>query len=157
MALLEATALHAAALAHLHALAFPAGEQWGPDAMALQLGAPGAFGWIDPRGGMILARTAADQAEVLTLAVDPAARRCGVGRSLVRQAMASAGGRGAAAMFLEVGTENGAARALYAALGFQEVGRRRLYYRGREDALILRAVIACESRAGSTRPSTAPD
>jgi ribosomal-protein-alanine N-acetyltransferase len=41
-------------------------------------------------------------------------------------------------MFLEVSERNAAARALYAAAGFAEVGRRRRYYADGADALVLR-------------------
>ncbi len=109
--------------------------------MALQLGLPGAFGFVDGRGGFVLARVAADEAEVLTLAVMPEARRAGLGRALMVAAMEAAVVRGAAAMLLEVAEGNGAARGLYAALGFSVVGRRRRYY-GAEDALVLRASLS---------------
>jgi ribosomal-protein-alanine N-acetyltransferase len=51
--------------------------------------------------------------------------------------MAGAAARGAAAMFLEVSDRNAAARALYAASGFAEVGRRRRYYADGANALVL--------------------
>ena len=143
-----ATAAYAAATAAIHAASFPAGEQWGPDAIALQLGLPGAFGFVAPAGGFILARVAADESEILTLAVDPAVRRAGLGRALLDRAMSEAAGRGAAMMYLEVSELNAAARALYAACGFVEIGRRKRYYGGRTDALVLRASILCGSRAG---------
>jgi len=143
-----ASEAHAIALAHIHALAFPAGERWGADAFALQLGLPGAFGWIDPSGGMVLARVAADEAEILTLAVIPARRRHGIGRALLRRAIAAAAQRGAASMFLEVAADNAAALGLYRGLGFRDVGRRARYYPGGGDALVLRAAIPCESTAG---------
>ena len=137
-----ATPAYAAALAAIHEMAFPEGERWGPDAIELQLGLPGGFGFVCARGGFILARSVADEAEVLTLAVDPAVQRRGVGRALVMQAMGAAGSRGAAAMFLEVAETNHAARALYARCGFGDVGRRRGYYAGGVDALVLRATIS---------------
>ena len=133
-----ATPGHAAAMAMLHGRAFAARERWGADAIGLQLALPGAFGWIAPAGGMILARVAADEAEVLTLAVDPAARRHGLGRALLEQALATARQRGASAIFLEVASGNGPGRALYAAAGFATVGCRRGYYPGGGDALVLR-------------------
>ena len=136
-----ATIAHADALSHLHAQAFPHGERWGAAAMGLQLSLPGAFGWISARGGMVLARVAADEAEILTLAVDSAARRQGLGRALMGRAMHTAAGRGAASMVLEVAEGNAGARALYAGLGFAEVGRRRGYYAGGMDALIMRAPV----------------
>jgi [ribosomal protein S18]-alanine N-acetyltransferase len=134
---------HAEALAFLHARAFPTGERWNAATMALQLGQPGAFGWISAQGGMILARATADEAEVLTLAVDPERRRRGLGRRLIEHAIATAGDRGARCMFLEVGEGNAPARALYGAAGFTEVGRRRRYYRDGSDALLLRRAILC--------------
>ena len=137
-----ATPAYAPALAEIHAAAFPAGERWGSDAIALQLGLHGAFGLVSPRGGFILARCVADEAEVLTLAVDPAARRHGIGRFLLTRAMRTAGTRGAVSMFLEVAEPNAAARALYATCGFSEVGRRARYYAGDVDALVLRATIS---------------
>jgi len=72
-----ATVAHATALAAIHAVGFPPREAWGEDAIGLQLALPGAFGLIDDRGGMLLGRVAADEAEVLTLAVAPAVRRNG--------------------------------------------------------------------------------
>ena len=133
-----ATPHHAAVLAEIHAAAFPPREQWGADAMALQLGLPGAFGLVDARGGMVLARVAADEAEILTIAVLPEARRQGLGRALLEAAAAGAASRGAAALFLEVSAGNAAARALYAGCGFVPVGQRRRYYADGADALVMR-------------------
>jgi [ribosomal protein S18]-alanine N-acetyltransferase len=134
----------ASLLAALHATAFPPAESWGADAIALILGLPGAFARcaVAPGGeapqGFVLARVAADEAEILTLAVPPAVRRCGVGAALLRAAAAGAAARGATALFLEVSAANAPARALYAAAGFAEVGRRRRYYADGADALVLR-------------------
>ena len=125
-------------MALVHGFAFAARERWGVDAIGLQLGLPGAFGWIAPAGGMILARVAADEAEVLTLAVDPAVRRRGLARALLGQALATARQRGADAMFLEVASGNGPGRSLYAAAGFVTIGCRRGYYPDGSDALVLR-------------------
>ena len=135
--LVMATVAHAAAMALLHGRAFPPGACWGADAIGLQLALPGVFGWIAPAGGMILARVAADEAEVLTLAVDPTVQRYGLGRLLLEQAMATAGQRGAKAAFLEVASGNAPARALYEAASFVMVGRRNGYYAGGGDALVL--------------------
>ncbi len=107
--------------------------------MALHLGCPGAFGLMDTRGGMILARVAADEAEVVTLAVHPDAGRRGIGAGLLRAAMDQARTMGARMMFLEVDVENTVARRLYGRSGFTEVGRRPHYYASGTDALVLRA------------------
>ncbi|MDO9503152.1 GNAT family N-acetyltransferase, partial [Falsiroseomonas sp.] len=103
------------AAATLHAASFPPAEAWGPDAIALMLEMPGAFGVLRPGAGFVLARVAADEAEILTLAVVPGARRAGLGSALLAEAMAGARARGAAALFLEVSDRNQAARGLYAA------------------------------------------
>ncbi|MBM4194510.1 MAG: ribosomal-protein-alanine N-acetyltransferase [Gemmatimonadetes bacterium] len=90
--------------------------------------------------GYVVVRVAADEAEIANLAVAASARRTGIGATLLDAALASARARRCAAVFLEVRESNRAARMLYAARGFREVGRRTGYYRHPdEDALILRA------------------
>jgi ribosomal-protein-alanine N-acetyltransferase len=135
----QAAPAHAPALAAIHAAAFPPREDWGVDAIALQLALPGTFGLIDDRGGMLLGRVVADEAEVLTLAVTPSVRRQGVATGLLRAAMAQVNVGGGNAIFLEVATGNAAALTLYRREGFIEVGRRRRYYADASDALVLRA------------------
>ncbi|MCK8783249.1 GNAT family N-acetyltransferase [Roseomonas sp. NAR14] len=136
-----AGAADAPSLAALHALAFPA-EKWGPDAIALMLELPGTVALQRPGEGFVLLRAAAGEAEILTLAVAPAARRRGCGGALLAAALAAAAALGALAMFLEVAAGNAAARALYAAAGFTQVGLRRRYYADRSDALVLRRDLA---------------
>ena len=132
----------APALAALHAAAFEAAERWDAAAIATLLAMPGAFGLSIPAAGFVLARVAADEAEILTLAVIPPARRQGHAGALLGGAMAGALLRGAGTMFLEVSDRNGAARALYARAGFAEAGRRRRYYADGADALVLRRALA---------------
>ncbi len=138
---LPAAKAEAPALATLHAQAFPPEEAWGPDAMVLMLDMPGAFGLWRPDAGLVLARVVLDEAEILTLAVVPAARRQGLGATLLAAALAEAARRGATAMLLEVAKANQPARALYAAQGFTQVGLRRRYYANGDDALLLRRTI----------------
>ena len=133
---------HAGVMAEIHRTAFPATEAWSRDVMLLQLGMQATFGLVYSRAGMILGRVAADEAEILTLAVDPGQRRRGIGTALLGAAMARATKLGAAFMFLEVAVTNDAARALYAAHGFTEAGLRRHYYTDGTDALILRSTLA---------------
>ena len=134
----EATSAHAAALAAIHAAAFPPHDAWGEDAIALQLALPGAFGLIDERGGMLLGRITVDEAEVLTLAVAPLERRQGIATGLLRATTERVRAHGGTAMFLEVAIGNAPALALYRREGFIEVGRRRHYYGDSSDALVLR-------------------
>ena len=135
--LAEATPAHAEAMATLHASAFPPAERWAAATFATQLALPGVFGVLAGAEGMVLARCAADEAEILTLAVVPAARRAGRGAALLCAAQARAQACGARKMFLEVATGNLAARALYEAAGYTQVGRRPRYYADGTDALVF--------------------
>ncbi|CAH0217823.1 GNAT family N-acetyltransferase [Roseomonas sp. CECT 9278] len=115
---------------------------------------PGHFALLatlagDP-AGFAMGRVAAGEAEVLTLAVHPAARRCGLGVALMRGLMAESAGRGAAELFLEVSAANDAARALYAGLGAIVAGLRRRYYPDGSDALVLRLALSpCGATPGA--------
>jgi ribosomal-protein-alanine N-acetyltransferase len=92
--------------------------------------------------GFVLSRRAADEAEILTIAVATGARRSGLGLALLLAHLAQLAGHGVRALFLEVDEANSAARSLYASLDFKEVGRRNAYYRrpdgSRATALVLR-------------------
>lgn len=128
----------AQALADLHAEAFDA--PWSAQAFADLLGQVGVA-LEGENDGFILIRTVVDEAEILTLAVRPSARRQGLGARLVRAAARHAAASGATRMFLEVAEDNAPARALYGALGFDAAGRRPRYYPRAEgpavDALLL--------------------
>jgi len=129
---------HAKTLAALHAPAFPH-EPWDEGDFATLLAQPGVTALLDPRGGFVLWRIAADEAEILTLAVIP--RRQGIGTALMRAAIEAAGTAGAVAMYLEVAAGNEAALGLYRNLGFNAAGRRNFYYPTGEDALVLRLTL----------------
>ena len=86
--------------------------------------------------GFVGVKRVADEAHVMTLAVPPESRRRGLGRVLVRAALADPALAGVRRVHLEVRPSNAAARALYASLGFRETGLRKNYY-GDEDALLM--------------------
>ena len=89
--------------------------------------------------GYVVAWFAADEGEIANLAVDPAGWGHGTGRALLDAALAEGARRGAVSVYLEVRNSNERARRLYASRGFEEVGRRRGYYRlPQEDAIVLR-------------------
>lgn len=93
-------------------------------------------GTVTGYGGLLVA---GDDAHVMTLAVDPAVRRRGVGARLLLALIDASIDAGARHMTLEVRESNSAARDLYAAFGFEEVGLRPGYYRS-EDAVVMWAV-----------------
>ena len=92
--------------------------------------------------GFVLARHAAGEGEILTIAVARARRRSGIGRGLMDAVLRRLHHERTESVFLEVDEGNAAAIALYRRLGFREVGRRAAYYRSREgsrsDALVMR-------------------
>jgi ribosomal-protein-alanine N-acetyltransferase len=83
----------------------------------------------DQPAGFALSRTVVDEAELLLLAVCPRFRRRGVGTALIHRTFAVAVASGARLLHLEV-REGNLAHQLYNRIGFDEVGRRRDYYRG---------------------------
>lgn len=80
--------------------------------------------------GFVLSRTAAGEAEILSIGVNSRVARQGLGWRLMRAALADIVARDAATVFLEVDETNAAARALYSKLGFQKVAERPAYYAG---------------------------
>jgi ribosomal-protein-alanine N-acetyltransferase len=77
-----------------------------------------------------------DELHITAVAVDPAQRRQGLGRTLVDALLHEARQQGAHHATLEVSSANSAAMALYGACGFRCAGVRRGYYRNGDDALI---------------------
>ena len=107
----------------------------GPDTLCLIASASEESGAMP--AGLLIARKAADEAELLTLGVSPSCRRQGIGRALLKDAVASLRASGAKQLFLEVEHGNDAALALYRCCGATEVGRRKGYYQHGTDAAIF--------------------
>ena len=82
----------------------------------------------DPAAGFVLARHAADEVELLLIAVMPRHRGKGFGKSLLDMFFESARQRSAKHVFLEMRANN-PARALYESCGFEQIGQRKDYYR----------------------------
>jgi len=126
---------HAALLAQLHAQAFD--EAWDADALVNLVNAPGSVCLLAVTGesqneqpcGFVLARKAADEMEILTIAVTPSMRRRGVGKALLDELFGLARSTGASCLFIEYASDNPAAAALYAGAGFRRTGVRKGYYR----------------------------
>lgn len=137
--------------AELHANAFA--RSWSGDELAALLAQDTTFGFVARRvgqghtrpAGFVLARLAAGEAEILTIAVDRRHRRQGVGRLLMDNVLQRLHADRAEWLFLEVDEENASALALYRRLRFEEVGRRPAYYSDangrRTSALVLKRTL----------------
>ena len=78
--------------------------------------------------GFAVSRMAADEAEILSIAIDAEKRGLGLSRNLLLTHLGHLAGRGVRAIFLEVEENNQPARRLYEWAGFGVVGRRERYY-----------------------------
>lgn len=92
---------------------------------------------LDTVLGLIALRRVLDEAEVLTLAVDPRFRRQGIARTLVREGLGAMGEAGVARVFLEVAEDNPGALALYERAGFAPCGARENYYGSGRSAVLM--------------------
>lgn len=129
-----------AELARLHGLAFSTTRAWSADEFATLLAQRGTVIAGDARGFALL-RVTLDEAEVLTIATDPAHRRQGLARAALARAEGLAQDLGAGAVFLEVAEDNAPARALYVQAGYTAVGRRPGYYLPKDAAPIAALVL----------------
>ncbi|MEM7471836.1 MAG: GNAT family N-acetyltransferase [Pseudomonadota bacterium] len=129
-------------MAALHARCFSVPRPWSEaEFSAFEI----SKGIIDLRhnDGFLIGRVVADEAELLTLAVAPEARRKGIGAQLTDGFIAEAAQQGARHLVLEVAAENAGAIALYRSRGFDQTGLRKGYYGGK-DALIMARTLNAE-------------
>ncbi len=86
--------------------------------------------------GYCIFMTAADEGEILRIAVKPDARKKGIGKKLLDRAVKTMASRGASEIFLEVRASNTDAISLYEKYGFTKTGVRKNYYENKEDAIL---------------------
>ena len=88
--------------------------------------------------GILIGRVAADEFEILNLAVGKACRRRGIATQLVSSALEYARTAGARRTYIEVRASNAGGIGFYARMAFRECGRRPNYYHDPiEDAVLL--------------------
>jgi ribosomal-protein-alanine N-acetyltransferase len=120
----------AARLAQLHGAAFHRG--WGEGEFEVMLTERNTLVHRLRRGrrtiGFAVSRMAADEAELLSIAIDAAQRGRGLSRTLLLTHLGHLAGRGVHKVFLEVEENNQPARRLYERAGFEAIGRRERYY-----------------------------
>ncbi|MCB1380263.1 MAG: tRNA (adenosine(37)-N6)-threonylcarbamoyltransferase complex dimerization subunit type 1 TsaB [Alphaproteobacteria bacterium] len=139
---------HAGVLAAVHSECF--NDPWSEEDFARLLATPGTAAVVAREGveplAFVMTRSAADEAEIITIATRPAARRRGVARTLLDHHCEALRRQGIARVFLEVARTNDPALALYAAGGFSEAGLRPRYYATHAgppvDAIIMRRDLA---------------
>ena len=118
-------------------------DPWSEGSVASELENPLSRWLVALEGEQVLgyvgSQTVLDESDMMNLAVDPAFRRRGIARALVCALIEQLRKMGSRCLTLEVRASNESAQALYACLGFVQVGRRKNYYHHpKEDALILR-------------------
>lgn len=132
---------HVAQIAQLETLCFS--DPWSESSIASELSNPLSCWLVAVEGekvaGYIGSQTVMGETDMMNVAVHPDYRRQGIANRLILTLVEALKARGSHWLMLEVRQSNDPARALYAKLGFAEVGRRKNYYRNpKEDALILR-------------------
>jgi len=121
-------------LAELHGRAFSAQNErpWTAKSIEELLKSPGFEGYLYYVGeqavGFSLVRCVCDEAELISIAVDPIAQGDGFGRVALRQLMSQVKANGVSTLFLEVREDNLKARQLYQSMGFKNIGCRPAYY-----------------------------
>lgn len=139
-------------VSELHGQRFP--RRWNDGEFSNLLLQHNVFGFVarqtnaffsKPLAGFVLAREAAGEAEILTIAVGEKFARQALGWRLMQAALRESKIRGADSMFLEVEAGNRPAVALYGKLGFAKVGERPAYYTAadgsRSTALVMSRVL----------------
>jgi [ribosomal protein S18]-alanine N-acetyltransferase len=144
MTIRQATSQDIDALTQVHAASFD--QTWSAATIAQFLtsakvfvSTPRPYGFIP--NGFIIVQAAADEAEIITLAVMPDARGQGLASRLMAYAIKELQNDRCERLFLEVATDNHAALALYKRFDFQPQGLRKGYYQRlgghRVDALVM--------------------
>jgi len=136
-------------MSEIHAQSFHKG--WGEADMQTHIQKDLCFGFGRPLDGFIILSSAADQAEILTIATDPVYRRRGIARALLEISETELVDNGVDTLFLEVAEDNDAAIKFYKGAGFEPIGRRPAYYKremGRVAAITYRKRLAANDRLG---------
>ncbi len=138
---------HAADCARLHALYFS--HPWSVNEFESLIASANVHGAaaLDGAGkvlGFVLVRLAADEAEILTIAVDKSARKQGIGRELLENQAESLRRNRVRKLFLEVDEDNAAARKLYGKFGFTQAGMRPGYYRTASGKPANALILSCD-------------
>lgn len=159
------------AIMDLEQRSFPT-DAWSAETMGTELTSAHTHYLVDEVDGQVIgygglrALRGESDADIQTIALDPAFRGRGRGRALLRALIDEAIARGAKELFLEVRADNPVAEGLYVAEGFAELGRRPRYYQPDDvDAIVMRLDLRAERPVGApaghadqrTLDASAPD
>ena len=117
----------------IHAKSFSGGEVWGKETFQNYLRKPVVYGFCafdqSQMAGFAVFQKIEDVVELLTIAVNPAHRKKGVGRHVLEKGLESLISQESSDVFLDVAVDNQAAMKLYQSLGFQRIAVREKYYK----------------------------
>lgn len=133
----QTVSLQAQILALLHQACFE--TPWHEKSFEELLKLPSTIGWYNS-DGFLLCSHIFDEMEILTVCSHPNKRRQGIAKGFLNEMTAYAEKNGVRKIYLEVSSENDAAKALYKSFGFEQNGIRKNYYKtphGQVDALCL--------------------
>lgn len=127
------------------------GQPWSRQGFADALPMENTCFLVAEEDGRILgycgAYLAADEGEVINVAVGLKFQRRGIADALLKELLLEAGKKGASRFFLEVRVSNQAAIRLYEKNGFQKQGIRKGFYQGpKEDAYIMNRIEDAENQ-----------
>ncbi len=108
---------------------------WSEASVHAMLALPTTRAWLFGSDGYLVATVVSDVGELLTVGVNPEARRQGIGHALMGQLEDCWREEAVNTGFLEVRADNGPARALYARRGWRQTGTRVDYYGPGRDAV----------------------
>jgi ribosomal-protein-alanine N-acetyltransferase len=128
-------------MADIHRACFTVPRPWSAQEIADLLSSPLCFAITAPQG-FAIGRVIVGEAELLTLAVSPAAQSQGTGAKLMADFLAEVALRHGESVFLEVAQTNQIALRLYARAGFVQTGKREAYYRAPDAAPISALILA---------------
>ena len=131
---------HVSQIAQLEVQCFS--DPWSEKSIASELENPLSLWLVAEENGQVWgyvgSQTVLGESDMMNVAVDPRFRRQGIARALIETLIAELSKMGSRCLRLEVRVSNENARALYARMGFQQLGLRKNYYHNpKEDALIL--------------------
>jgi ribosomal-protein-alanine N-acetyltransferase len=139
--IMEMTAAHTGQIAELEKICFS--DPWSEKSIASELDSRLSLWLVAMDGETVVAyvgsQSVLGETDMMNIAVSPNYRRQGIAEKLVVELIEKLREKGNHSLMLEVRSSNDPAQKLYEKLGFEQVGRRKNYYRNpKEDALILR-------------------